>query len=54
MGKYIRKTNRGCSKEQIDVAINEIIRENIKIREAGRRFGIPEATLRRHLKLKKK
>jgi hypothetical protein len=53
MGKYTRKTTRGKNKERLDVALNAIINENMKIREAGRIYEIHEATLRRHLKIRK-
>jgi hypothetical protein len=36
MGKYTRKTTRGKNKERLDAALNAIINENMKIREAGR------------------
>jgi hypothetical protein len=43
MSKYTRKTTRGKNKERLDAALNAIINENMKIREAGRNYEIHEA-----------
>lgn len=53
MGKYKRKTQRGSfTKDALNAALKAIINESSGIREAGRRFEIPESTLRRHLKIR--
>jgi hypothetical protein len=38
-----KKTTRGKNKERLDAALNAIINENMKIREAGRNYEIHEA-----------
>ncbi|KAG5875758.1 hypothetical protein JTB14_022467 [Gonioctena quinquepunctata] len=53
--KYNRKTQRGnYSLEKVNAALHEIVANNRKIREVFRTFEIPEATLRRKLKIKNK
>lgn len=52
MGKYTRKTNRGIHADRIASAVNKVLTENKKIREVARHYEIPEATLRRHLKIR--
>lgn len=47
---YTRKTDRASwSQEDLNNALHAVIEEKVKIREAGRRFNIPERTLRRRL-----
>ncbi|XP_063226226.1 uncharacterized protein LOC134533020 isoform X1 [Bacillus rossius redtenbacheri] len=45
-----RKTDRAAwSQEDLNNAMHAVIEDKVKIREAGRRFNIPERTLRRRL-----
>lgn len=49
--KKIRTTDRGkWTQEDLNEAIRLINDDSISIREAGRRCGIPERTIRRRIK----